>query len=335
MRSTDETLPGAGEGALAASPALAVRFDGLRARLESIAGSPPQVLLLEGGTADERFAVALWWAARLNCHEAGAPCLTCPDCTQVTGRMHRDIFVFDGREGNISIDAVREVRSILGEAPRGEGRRVIIFAEAQSLGEAAANALLKSLEEPRPGTSFLLLAPQRERLLPTLVSRGWVLTLPWPIPATTPSDATAPWLDALVTFCETGRGWFEKTGTRGAVDAPLATEVVLACERALLAAHTLNGGPAARDRAAPGSPDEQDGHDGANGGRPLPDEPLSTENPLAVFFARLGPAAMAQVDTILAHCGECLALRPSPVNPSMTLDWLATRLFLLVRAKRA
>jgi DNA polymerase-3 subunit delta' len=311
-RDVDATLPGAGEGVKALSPALAARFDGVRARLEALAGSPPQVLLLEGATADERYAVALWWAARLNCREASAPCLACPACVQVTGGMHRDVFLFDGREGNISIDSVREVRSILGEPPRGDGYRVIVFAEAQSLGEAAANALLKSLEEPRPGTSFLLLAPQRERLLPTLVSRGWVLTLPWPRPMDAPAEAVAPWLEALAAFCGSGRGWFEKTGVRGAVDADLATAVVLACERALLAA--LSG--------------EAD----AGGGGHAP-SPMAT-HPLTAFFSRLGPEGMAQVDALLAHCSESLALRPSPVTPPMVLDWLAAHLFGLARSQR-
>ena len=96
---------------------------------------------------------------------------------------HRDFFVLDGREESIKIAQVREqVRPVLGEAPREAQKRIILLAEAQSLGEAAANALLKSMEEPRPHNAFILTTPQRERLLPTLISRSWILTLPWPLP---------------------------------------------------------------------------------------------------------------------------------------------------------
>ena len=105
--------------------------------------------------------------------------------------------MLDGREGSIKIETVRELRTILGEAPRGDGKRVVILAEAQSLGVEAANALLKSLEEPRPGVCFLLLAPQRERLLPTLVSRGWVVTLAWPEAGTPSTPELFQWEEAL------------------------------------------------------------------------------------------------------------------------------------------
>lgn len=147
----------------------------------SLAGSPPpQVLLLEGGGQEERKLAAFYWAALLNCPERSAPCLACPVCLRLFSRTHRDLLYFDGSLGSIKIDEVRGLRSIIGEAPREAVKRVIILAEAQSLTEAAANAMLKSLEEPCSGTVFVLLAPQRERLLPTLVSRSWVLTLAWP-----------------------------------------------------------------------------------------------------------------------------------------------------------
>ena len=169
----------------------------MRAALNKLASDPPQVLILEGGSVAERFSVALWHAARLNCPEGRPPCLHCPACLQIGANLFHDLYVLDGREGSIKIETVRELRTILGEAPRGDGKRVVILAEAQSLGVEAANALLKSLEEPRPGVCFLLLAPQRERLLPTLVSRGWVVTLAWPEAGTPSTPELFQWEEAL------------------------------------------------------------------------------------------------------------------------------------------
>ena len=148
--------------------------------LERLAQAPPNSLLLEGGNASERLAFGLFWAARLMCREAAPPCGECRICLQIADDACRDLFLLNGAEGSINVDTVREIRAVLGDPPAGRGPRVVILAEAQALGDGAANALLKSLEEPSPGNVFVLLAPSREILLPTLVSRSFVLTLGWP-----------------------------------------------------------------------------------------------------------------------------------------------------------
>ena len=236
---TEEQLPTREEAEAAFALALDARQERVRAALNKLASDPPQVLILEGGSVAERFSVALWHAARLNCPEGRPPCLHCPACLQIGANLFHDLYVLDGREGSIKIETVRELRTILGEAPRGDGKRVVILAEAQSLGVEAANALLKSLEEPRPGVCFLLLAPQRERLLPTLVSRGWVVT-----PST---PELFQWEEALAEFMASGQGWLDKTSGKGAVDAALARRIVLSVQKAQAAFHAgRDGGPLGR-----------------------------------------------------------------------------------------
>ena len=257
--------------------------------LDHLAEAPPQVLLLEGGRADEREALALYWAARLNCGNQGFACLACPACRQVADRVLRDLFFFDGTEGKIKIDPVRDLKPVFGQPPRGSGKRVVIFHEAQELTVEAANTLLKSLEEPCPGTVFVLLSPQRERLLPTLVSRSWVLTLGWPLDG--PKDAQVEeWLGALLKFRQTGRGWFAKTSAKGALDRDLALRIILACQRDLA---------------------------GALAGR--------CDSPLAADLNNLGPEDLRNFDLALVHAQEALNTTPTPVNPALVLDWLATR----------
>ncbi len=296
------------------APALAPRQARVRGFLHRLADAPPQVLLMEGGTADEREAMSLYWAALLNCTlPAQRPCLACTACAQMIARQHRDMFFLDGREGSIKIDDVRAIRAVLGEPPRDDGQRMVILAEAQALGIEAANALLKSLEEPRPGTSFVLLAPQRERLLPTLVSRSWVLTLAWPqsFPqqaepsgdrpdadpaAAGPADselaaALTEWTDALALFAVEGTGWFQRTSSKGSLDNLLGQHIIARCQRELAAAII--------------------GH------------PCSA---LARLLADMGPARQRKLDEVLAECQESLAFN---VNPALVMDWLATRLTLL------
>lgn len=288
------------------APALASRHARVRGFLHRLAANPPQVLLMEGGTVEERAAMSFYWAALLNCtlneSEGPRPCLACSACAQMIACRHRDMFFLDGREESIKIDDVRAVRGVLGEPPRDNGQRMVILCEAQSLGVEAANALLKSLEEPRPGTSFVLLAPQRERLLPTLVSRSWVLTLAWPEShgADASSDPlevqAAEWGDALAEFARTGTGWFQRTASKSSLDNGVAQRVVVYCQRELVSAITGN-----------------------------------VHSELARLFAGVDSLVHRRVDEVLAECQESLVYN---VNPAIVMDWLATRVALLCSARR-
>ncbi len=289
--------------------AASARHGAVTGYMRRLAASPPQVLLLEGGTAAERLDAAFFWAVALNCPNASqsaAPCLACPECLRLLGRTHRDLFLLDGSEGSIKIEEVREVRSILGEAPREAKKRVVILAEAQSLTEAAANAMLKSLEEPRPDTAFILLAPQRERLLPTLVSRSWVLTLAWPASSGTGGTAEAEesveaspeaaqtraeWQAALVRFFQDGRGLMDRTGSRAIMDAQAARVMLSLLEQAL--AQALAG---------------------------------QAQGALAQYFAGLPPNRQRMADSLLAEAQDSLIYT---VNPALVAEWLAVHLFLL------
>jgi DNA polymerase-3 subunit delta' len=261
--------------------------------LDRLAASPPRSLLLEGGTAQARLALGLFWAARLMCAEAAPPCGTCRTCRQIADDANRDLIVLNGGEGSISIDTVREVRAVLGDPPAGRGPRVIILAEAQALGDAAANALLKSLEEPRPGNVFVLLAPSREILLQTLVSRSFVLTLGWPRQEQE-DEGLRDWTHALAEFIQTGRGeWLERTSRKGSVDARLGNAVLREVQRALV----------------------QAGY-----GNPLTD--------LArLLAARLDVVAVRQAGVIVENALESLDVG---ANPAVVLEWAAIRLWNLL-----
>lgn len=281
---------------------------------------PPQTLLLEGGTLDSRLAAALYWAGLLNCaarrdaslpdfmSDAG-PCWACPACTRLLAGSHRDFFLLDGRTASIKIDQVREIRKIVGDPPREAGRRVVVMAEAQNLTIEAANALLKSLEEPCPGTVFVLTVPQRERLLPTLVSRSWVLTLPWPHSdegALRDPDSLA-WGEALTEFLRTGRDWFSRTGSKGAMDAARLHGLIAYCRAALSAAIIL--------RAS-----------GQTAAHPAANLPLA-----GLLATGLDAARGRALSEALDACEEAIAYT---VNPALLADWLATRLFVWLEEVR-
>lgn len=334
-------------------------FSRLLSFLYRLQDNPPQSLLLEGGTADERFLAAMLWSLLLNCPEiiaakAPTPCLECPTCTRILGLMHRDFFLFDGSKASIKIDEIREMRTVLGEPPREAEKRVVIFHEAQALGEASANSLLKSLEEPRPDTRFVLTVPQRERLLPTLVSRSWVLTLPWPsgINSTSayyaltydeavaninstppPISSLGEWEEAIIDFACTGRGWMERSSRRGAIDNNLAMQLVLLCQSSLLQALTLRekstqivssrAGLAQNVAAQSGS--GQDGMSANNTGcKSTASHNNSTR--LVSSFSRLSLPSLKVINEVLAEAQESLNFL---VNPALVLDWMLTRIYFL------
>lgn len=279
-------------------------FDRLRDRLQRLGEQPPQVLLLEGGTEAQRLALARWWACRLKCPEQPAPCGRCPVCRQVACGEHLDMLSYDGRISNredeenpgvvraFNMERIRELKSRLRDAPHGPGCRVVTLAGLTLNRDEAANALLKSLEEPSPSTRFILLAAQREQLLPTLVSRSFCLTLPWP-DSTGRSPDLQPWEDALGEFLCTGRGLFERSSARNALDAGLAAAILLACQKAL-----------GRVLAGRGEVD----------------------SPLDMALSALSAPARALCGQWLAEAQEALTFA---VTPARVLEALAARLFVL------
>jgi DNA polymerase-3 subunit delta' len=70
----------------------------------------------------------------------------------------------------IRIEQIREIAQFLSRPPLEAPRSVVVLEQAETMAEAAANALLKTLEEPGQAT-LILIAPATESLLPTLVSR--------------------------------------------------------------------------------------------------------------------------------------------------------------------
>lgn len=256
------------------------------------------MILFEGGTAEERKDLAFFWAACMVCSPGRPACLSCPACTQVDHLVHQDVILLDGAEDKISIDSVRELKPLMGQAPKGSGYRVMIFAEAQELTVSAANALLKSLEEPAPKNVFVLTVPQREKLLPTLVSRSWCLTLRQAggQASQTSHNEIQPWVEALFQFSRSGRSWFSRTGTKGAVDAALVRHVL--------------GQVQAACRTAMGSPSMDAGQS---------DPSMHT------------PSWGFRVNHLVDRAEESLQAQ---VNPALVLDCLAVALWREARNER-
>jgi len=80
----------------------------------------------------------------------------------------------------IKIEQIRQLADFMNISTHRQGLRVVVLYPAEALNMPASNALLKTLEEPPPGTVFLLASNSLDRLLPTILSRCRKFALPMP-----------------------------------------------------------------------------------------------------------------------------------------------------------
>lgn len=154
----------------------------------------PAGLLILGrpGLGRTRFAHAVARARLcLTPRPDASACGKCASCREVDGGTHPDLLTVKPEEEgkSIGIDAIRELARALALTAGRKGARCAIVSPADALTGAAANALLKTLEEPQPGTTLILVADSALRLPPTVISR--CLRLPIPTP---PTEEALAWL---------------------------------------------------------------------------------------------------------------------------------------------
>ena len=150
----------------------------LRALIDS--GRVPHAMVIDGGSAEERLQAASYVAQGLLCTTEGKkPCGMCAACKKAEQGNHPDI-IHITREASRKTIAVEQIRRMRDDAivvPNEGSHKVYIIDEAELLQEYAQNALLKILEEPPSYAVFILCAPSRTSLLPTVLSRTAVFSL--------------------------------------------------------------------------------------------------------------------------------------------------------------
>jgi DNA polymerase III subunit delta' len=145
-------------------------------------GQVRHAYLLTGPQGVGRRTLALRLAQALNCPQPttpGQPCLKCSTCQRIQKMAYTDLSVVQAEVagGTLKVEQVRELQHSLSLAPY-EGRyRVALLLRFEEAHPSAANALLKTLEEPSPQVVLVLTAESAESLLPTIVSRCEVLRL--------------------------------------------------------------------------------------------------------------------------------------------------------------
>ena len=140
-------------------------------------GKFPHAVIFSGEEGvGKRLAAEICAAALLCENNNGEACGVCENCRLVLARSHPDFYILepeDNKKANptIKIGQIREMQSEAALRPINSERRVIIIDGAELMNNAAANCLLKTIEEPPSQTIFILLTANRSNLLMTIRSR--------------------------------------------------------------------------------------------------------------------------------------------------------------------
>ncbi len=146
--------------------------------MESLIAQPRADAQLRAALENPRHAYLLHGPPGCGVDEAAnafAAALVGTDLGRVERDAHPDVVIIEPEGEVISIDAIRRLRADLALRPFEAERRVYLIRQAERLHQDAANALLKSLEEPPSYVVIILACGDRARLLPTIASRCQVV----------------------------------------------------------------------------------------------------------------------------------------------------------------
>ena len=133
-------------------------------------GRVAHAYLFSGPDGIGKRLMALALARAIVCHEQRG-CGNCLACRKIDHQNHPDLHILEPDGNSIKIEQVRALQRNLNFKPLESPRKICLIEQADAMTVGAANALLKTLEEPRGDTLLILLSAQPNRLLETIRSR--------------------------------------------------------------------------------------------------------------------------------------------------------------------
>jgi len=165
----------------AADALRAAAADAPQARAGLPSSAMTHAWLITGPPGSGRSTAALAFAAALVCPEGG--CGHCAECIAVQHSAHADVEHVVPESVTYTVEETRELVRRSALSPSRAPWHVFVLEDADRLNAESANTLLKSIEEPTPGTVWILCAPSTEDVLPTIRSRCRHLMLATPTTA--------------------------------------------------------------------------------------------------------------------------------------------------------
>lgn len=129
--------------------------------------------LFEGENGTGKEALAIYFSQLILCAhpKTSIPCGQCHNCRLVKSKNHPNITIIRPKTERILVDQIKDLLKTLSKKSFAGGRKIYIIAQAERMGNEAANALLKYLEEPDGEVTAILLTSAYNKILPTIQSR--------------------------------------------------------------------------------------------------------------------------------------------------------------------
>lgn len=140
----------------------------------------PHALLITGPASVGKHTLTQQLVTAMFCRaDTDKPCGTCLACRKLRSGNHPDYLVVEpeGATARLKIDQIRPVQRFLALTPKEGARKVVLISDFERATIGAANALLKTLEEPPSYAHLILLATDADLLLSTIVSRSQTIVL--------------------------------------------------------------------------------------------------------------------------------------------------------------
>ncbi|RJQ40544.1 MAG: DNA polymerase III subunit delta' [Nitrospiraceae bacterium] len=134
----------------------------------------PSAYLFAGESGIGKKLTAVNLAKTLNCQKPKTTldcCDECASCKKIDSQTHPDFLLVSPEKGEIRVDEIRMIEEVISLAPYEGKRKVVIVDDAETMNQSAANAFLKTLEEPPPQSIIILISASPDRLTETIRSR--------------------------------------------------------------------------------------------------------------------------------------------------------------------
>lgn len=142
----------------------------------------PHAFLVSGLKGVGKYSLARWLSAVLACKRPEnsqsnilQPCYECKHCLLMQSDTFPDHYDLQADKSSIGVDAIRKISQFLQKKAQLNGNKTVVINDAELMTESAANALLKTLEEPNERSYLVLLTSDVQRLLATVISRCRVI----------------------------------------------------------------------------------------------------------------------------------------------------------------
>lgn len=168
----------------------------------------PHAILINGVEGAGKSELAQWLIQVLSCalpqsnQQVILPCMSCKSCLLQASKTYPDHLLIESDGKSIGVDQVRQASRFFEKTAQLGNCKTILITAAHTMTVSAANALLKTLEEPNANNFIVLLTSEVDTLLPTILSRCYIIDIRPPVGETLLSELKQSGQDPFVNLSQ-------------------------------------------------------------------------------------------------------------------------------------